>query len=219
MCQHPRDRRRSRLVEPTAAGRQHHMWSTCSHVSSMVSEDLEEAETYIEELERKIRDLAVLSDEIPPELLAQGDDLLSITVTFQSKDKLVVRRDVKLSWNEVFRVIGPSMYGYIVRKRSGTYEPKTYPFQDNLEEHIRSKLIDEVQNRKIKLEESQLDRCVIQFKELGLLQFQQNKNEDDDVFRSVTLTELGERRLTLLSIDRREPNFAPDHNAIRLQPN
>jgi DNA-binding PadR family transcriptional regulator len=91
------------------------------------------------------------------------------------------------------------MYGYILGKRNGYGQSRTYNFQDNLEEHIRVKLIERVQNRKIKIQESQLDSCILQFKELGLLMFAENTDDNGKVFRGVTLTEEGERRLTRLS--------------------
>ena len=56
------------------------------------------------------------------------------------------------------------------------------------------------------MESSQVDTCILQFKELGLLRFAENKEEDGTVFRGVTLTELGERRLMLLSTRRRKVN-------------
>jgi hypothetical protein len=95
------------------------------------------------------------------------------------------------------------MYGYILRKRDAYGQPHTYLFQDNLEEHVRAKIVDRVQNRKIRMEESQIDSCVLQFKELGLVRFAQNHGEDGSVFRGVTLTEEGERKLTRLSTQRR----------------
>jgi hypothetical protein len=171
-----------------------------------LAEELEEANQLIEELEREIRDRAILGDEVPQELLAQGDDVCELTVTFLDQNKRHVKEDIKLTWSEVFNVIGPTMYGYILRKRTGFGQTPTFPFQDNLEEHIRAQIIDRAQNRKIKIESSQLDTCIMQFKELGLLRFAENKQEDGQLFRGVTLTELGERPLTLLSTRRREPN-------------
>jgi hypothetical protein len=163
-----------------------------------LTEELSEAREQIELLERELRDRAVLRDELSPELLAQGDDTLEFTVTFSDANKRAVRDVVKISWDEIFRVIGPSMYGYILNKREGYGQNNTYTFQDNLEEHIRAKMIDRVQNRKIRIEQSQIDTCILQFKELGLLMFAEN-HDDDKVFRGVTLTEEGERRLTRLS--------------------
>jgi hypothetical protein len=171
-----------------------------------LSEEPREANEHIEELEREIRDRAILGDEVPQELLAQGDDVCELTVTFLDQNKRHVKEDIKLTWNEIFKVIGPPMYGYILRKRTGYGQTRTFPFQDNLEEHIRAKIIDRVQNRKVKIESSQVDTCILQFKELGLLRFAENKNEDGQVFRGVSLTELGERRLALLSTRRRGPN-------------
>src|SRR5262249_46624363 len=108
-------------------------------------EELKEAKALVEELEREIRDRAVLGDEVPKELLAQGDDICELTITFLDQNKKHVSENIKLTWDDVFRVIGPTMYGYILRKRTGYGESPTFPFQDNLEEHIRPKVIDRVQ--------------------------------------------------------------------------
>jgi hypothetical protein len=125
-----------------------------------LSDELEEAKELIEELEREIRDRAILVDEVPQELFAQGDDICELTVTYANPEKRHVKDEIKLTWDEIFKVIGPSMYGYILRKRNGGYMQKpTYPFQDNLEEHIRTKIIDRVQNRQIRIEASQIDTC------------------------------------------------------------
>jgi hypothetical protein len=104
-----------------------------------------------------------------------------------------------------FHVIGPPIYGYIVRKVGSYGQRSAYQFQDNLEQHIRSKIIDEVQGRKVTMQESQLDACILQFKELGLLMFTEKAEEDGKVFRGVTLTELGERHLTRMNLRLREP--------------
>lgn len=171
-----------------------------------LAEDLAEAEEAIQELTRTIRDRAVLTNEVAPELLAQGDDTLELTVTYTDGSKKLVSENIQLTWDEVFKAIGPTMYGYILRKRSEYMQKGTYPFQDDLETHIRAKIIDRVQSRKLHIQPSQIDACILQFKELGLLMYAENKNDEGKVFRGVTLTEDGERRLTALSLRTREPN-------------
>lgn len=169
-------------------------------------DELNEAQKYIEQLERTLRDRAVLVDELPRDQLAQGDDIIEITITFADKSKTVVSENVGLTWDEIFKVIGPAMYGYIMKRREKGYNQEpTYPFQDNLEDHVRAKIIDRVQTRKIKIQQSQIDACILQFKELGLVEFTEKSKEDGRVFRGVTLTELGERRLTSLNMRLREP--------------
>jgi hypothetical protein len=163
-----------------------------------LSEELSEATKLVERLSRELRDRAVLSDEVPLESLAQGDDIVELTVTFSDEVKRARVEVVKITWDEMFKVIGPSMYGYILRKRDGYGQRRTYTFQDSLEEHVRTKIIDRVQNRKIKIAENQMDACVLQFKELGLICFDE-VGENGQKFRGVTLTEEGERRLTRLS--------------------
>jgi len=182
-----------------------------------LSEDLQQARELVEELEREIRDGAVLADEIPHAQLAQGDDLLALTVTFSDSKKQVVSENVELSWDEVFSVIGPPIYGYIFDKRHGYGQRSTYQFQDNLEEHIRAKIVDRVQNRRINILSSQVDACVLQFKELGLMKFAESKKENGGVFRGVTLTELGERRLSLLKVKRRKIDLSKSANFAKKQ--
>jgi hypothetical protein len=173
-----------------------------------LTEELEVANGLVE-LERTIRDRSILIDEVPRELLAQGDDPLELTVTFSDRDKKQVAEVIRFTWDELFKVIGPRMYGYILRRQEGYGQDDRFLFEDDLEEHIRAKIIDRVQNRKIRLQPSQLDSCVLQFKELGLLMFAENKADDGKVFRGITLTELGERRLTRLSTQRRQTPVVP----------
>ena len=114
-------------------------------------------------------------------------------------------KNIGLTWDEIFKMIGPEMYGYITKRREKGYNQEpTYPFQDSLEDNIRGKIINRVQNRKIKIQQSKIDTCILQFKELGLVEFAEKREENGRVFRGVTLTELGERRLTLLNTHLRE---------------
>jgi hypothetical protein len=168
-----------------------------------LTDDLAEAKERVDELERTLRDGAVLSAEVPRESLAQGDDPCVVRVSYAGEDKKQVRDDVELTWDEVLRVIGPPIYGYIIGRRTAYGQDGTYSFQDNLEEHIRTKIIERVQNRKIKIEPSQVDAIILQFKELGLLSFEETKDADGRSFRGVILTAEGERRLSMLSMKSR----------------
>lgn len=164
------------------------------------AEDLEEAremrrlakerDEHIEKLERLLRD-AILP--IPEEECnyACGDDELSISVRFQSSDKSQVLEQVTVTWDEIFSAIGTSMFGYIVRRVDG----HGYPFEDNIAEFLRTKVFDRVGQRSIYLFPHEIDRILIQFKQLGYITMQEN-NEDGGAFRGFTLTRLGEHRLT-----------------------
>jgi hypothetical protein len=169
-----------------------------------LSQELKSAQELVEELKREIRDRAILGDELAPDLIAQGDDRFDLIVTYVDQNKTPVKENVSVTWNEVFKVIGPTVYGFIFSKRSEHGLSRTYLFQDNLEEHIRAKIIERVGNRKLHIEPSQVDACILQYKELGLLRFAEQKQKGGQVFRGVTLTELGERSLTRLSMQLRE---------------
>lgn len=145
----------------------------------------------------------MLGDEIDINDLSQGEDMYSFNVGYASSDKKVAFESVSLSWNQIFGSIAPSMYGYILRKSSASYDAKpSYIFESALIHLIRSKIFDKVQNRKIDISPSQIDEIVIHFKELKLIKFTENK-DGDSIFRGITLTEHGERELSRLKIVRR----------------
>lgn len=160
-----------------------------------LKEALRKAQKVIDKLTRQIRDRAVLVDEVPKEHLAQGTDMFELQIFYQDDKKQLVCDYMSLTWDEIFTTIGPSMYGYILRRD----RENKYIFETSLEEYIRSKIINKVQNRKIKLSRSHIDTIIIQLKELGYLFFEEKEEDDGSIFRGITLTELGERQLARLS--------------------
>lgn len=162
---------------------------------------ISEMEKYINALERKIRDIAITGDEIPREKLCQGTDKFIFTVFFNDINKKCISQYIEITWDEIFEVIAPYMYGYIVRKTSGSYangNRSTYNFEKALEDLIRAKIIDDVQMRKMQIKEGDIDACIIQFKELGYIEFEENAQEGGGVFRGLTLTSHGEIYYTRL---------------------
>lgn len=168
-----------------------------------LADELETAKSEIEILQREIRDRSVLLDEIPRENLAQGEDEFDFTVMFRDEKKQYVSEKVNVTWNDIFRIIGPSLYGYIVRKGIDYNGISSYPFQKEIEQHLRSKLIHRVQGRKIEIERGQIDTCIFQLKELGLLKFEEKEEDEGGVFRGITLTEYGENRLSILKVEKK----------------
>lgn len=167
--------------------------------------DLENAISEIADLKREIRDRIIVSDVVDHRDLAQENDLFEFRVGFKDNEKRHVVEGVMLSWNDVFNVIGPSMYGYIVRKYGRYGAAQQYNFQAHIEELIRSKIIDKIQGMAMSIDGSQIDTCIIQLKELGLIQFAENTDKEGETFRGVTLTEAGERKLVLQRIQTRKP--------------
>lgn len=168
-----------------------------------LQEDLESANIEIENLKREIRDRAILTDDISREQLCQGSDLYKFTVMFRDEKKKMVIENVPMSWDDIFETIGASLYGYIIRKTSRYNDKASYPFEVNLEQRLRTVVIDRAQGRKIEIQEGQVDTCIFQLKELGLIRFAENEHEDGAVFRGITLTEYGEHRLSLLKTEQR----------------
>ena len=168
-----------------------------------LQEGLECASIEIENLKREIRDRAILTDDISREQLCQGSDLYDFTVMFRDENKKILTEKVPMSWDDIFRTIGPSLYGYIVRKSSGYHYTDTYPFTVNLERRLRTMVIGRAQGRKLEIQEGQVDTCVFQLKELGYIRFAEKDEEDGTVFRGITLTEYGERQLSLVKTEQR----------------
>jgi hypothetical protein len=169
-----------------------------------LADKLSAAERNIDMLSRALRDVSILGDEISRESMSQGDDEIIVTITYMNQDKTLVKEDISMTWDEIFSAIGPSIYGFICAKapqRSG--EKPRYSFEADLEEHIRARIVDKVQSRKITVSQNQIDTIVIQFKELGLIMFAETTGDGEEAFRGVTLTEAGERKLTQLRVRRR----------------
>jgi len=165
--------------------------------------DLEKANNLVFQLERELRDRAVLGDEIDPKQLAQGDDKLSFQVTFRTGNRQIKTDTVDFTWDELFLIIAVHLYGYVVRKpRNDHREEKTYLFHEDIVEAIRHKILEKVQGRKINLPAIQVDQAILHLKELGLLMFDQNGDEDK-FFRRITLTEVGEKHMARLSVQMR----------------
>jgi hypothetical protein len=137
-----------------------------------------------------------------PELLAQGDDVVELTCFFTGKDKKRKSQKLKFSWDEVFKAIGPSMFGYLQGKNEYSGE---YGFAQNLGEAIRTRIVDDVENRKIDLPTSEVETIILQFKQLGYIILATNDKE----FRGWTLTPKGEAQLTRLKTVRRKKQTRP----------
>lgn len=162
----------------------------------------------VSKYERALRDRATLRNEIPYEQLAQGDDLFELNVIFTDSDKNLVSEPVSISWDDIFRVIGPSMYGYILSRNKNNFnETPKYQFEENLVDYIRGKLIRRAHNRKISIHSGQVDQIILQLKELDLIMYAES-GEGEEYFRGVTLTELGERKLTRISVRSRSEEAA-----------
>jgi hypothetical protein len=168
-----------------------------------LQEVLEEALTEIKTLERVARDRSVLADKIPREELRQGLDFYEFSISYRNNEKQYVTENVPISWDDIFRTIGPALYGYIQRKAGGYHTIPSYEFQKSLEGVLRRTAIERVQNRKIEIQEGQVDFCVIHLKDLGYIEYTEKQEDDNSFFRGITLTEYGERYLCLIMVDKK----------------
>ena len=179
-------------------------------------EDLEREQGLVEEiaakgkllkqLERKIRDQALPLEGLSRDDMAQGKDAYPLIVNFQNQDKKPISVEVNLTWDEVFSVIAPNMYGYILR-RAPAYNDVvgSYTFEGSLIEYVRSKIIDKCGNRKLNILPHQIDDFLIQFRQLGLMAMDETEDDGGKKFRGYTLTPAGEEHLTRLRVRPSKP--------------
>jgi hypothetical protein len=171
----------------------------------LLMDEITNRDKAIKKLERQIRDRVISLDEFSLEDLAQGSDLYAFTVTF-SEDKKPKCVEVNLTWDEIFSVIGPRMYGYIIRRGEPRYGILTgeYSFEPSIVEFIRTKILDQCGTKKIAILSHQIDAVLIQFKQLGLMHYvEKTANDDGKDFRGYSLTEAGEAYLTRLKVQLR----------------
>lgn len=168
---------------------------------------VKEQDDLMKKLERSLRDAIVPIPEIERHY-ADGEELFDLTARFSGPQKTQVLEIVKLSWIEIFAAIGPSMFGYLIRRSKSHGDTiASYPFEDNLRELVRTKIFDRVGSRAIYLFPHEVDRILIQFKQLGYITFGENNEEGRD-FRGYTLTELGEHKLTFRSVQRKDSSLS-----------
>jgi hypothetical protein len=160
-----------------------------------LEESLESARKLIKKLERQVRDGRLLSNDFETTQLEQGADTFEFSVFFQDEIKRYVSEEISVSWDDIFRTIAPSMYGYIMRKLQAR---DRYPFEESLEEYLRARIVDRCGKRKIDIQPGQVEACIFQFKELGYIEYAEQEKKDGEVFRGITLTSAGEKHLARL---------------------
>lgn len=150
-------------------------------------EEIKHRDKTIRKLEREIRDRSVRLEGILPEQLSQGSDKYGISAVFQNSRKQITSTDVPLTWNEILSMIGPTMYGYIVRRPPATYNKLVgqYSFEASLIEYIRTKIISDCGNRQITLLPHQIDTILIQLKQLGLIAMTKKRKMTAKIFGDI----------------------------------
>ena len=167
--------------------------------------ELKASKKDIVRLERALRDRQRVPDDLWPEALAQGTDLFELRIMYQNKNKQQEAKVIALTWDDIFSVIAPSMYGYIQRRFSSGYnQPEAYKFENDLIDFVRVRNLGALGVRAVKLLSHEIDTIMIQFQQLGYVIYAENGEDDDKKpFRGYTLTEEGEAYLTKIKLKTR----------------
>lgn len=167
--------------------------------------ELKSSKKDIARLERALRDRKRVPEGLWPEALAQGTDIFELRIMYQNKNKKQETKAIPLSWDDIFSVIAPSMYGYIQRRFSAGYnQPAAYHFESDLINFIRVGNLAELGVRAVKLLPHEIDTIMIQFQQLGYVIYTENERDDDKIpFRGYTLTEEGEAYLAKIKLKTR----------------
>jgi hypothetical protein len=170
-------------------------------------DEIAKKDRLIKRLERQLRDRTVPLSGITSDDLSQGSDIYPLMVTFQNPHKKLMSIEVPMTWDEILSVIGPTMYGYIMRRSDPGYNRLVgqYTFEGSLVEYIRAKIIDQCGARQISILPHQIDAILIQFKQLGFIAIEEKTREEDGKdFRGYALTPAGEEHLTRLKVRLRQ---------------
>ncbi|MBB3938517.1 hypothetical protein GGR39_000146 [Novosphingobium fluoreni] len=149
----------------------------------------------ITRLKKQLRDGSlVLDDEVKT---PSGKDKFAISLTYNDREKQLTRSDIEYTYDDLLKIIGPSMFGYIQRRpgRGGAYS-----FEGNIIDAARMKIYEDAGSIQINLLSHQIDILLLHLKQMGILEFAETKDEDGGYFRGMTLTEYGERYLTTISL-------------------
>lgn len=158
---------------------------------------IEKQKKKIDELSRSLRDQA-----IPLEFDArtpEGKDKFYLTFLYNDRDRQMVKDVVPFTYDELLMVIGPSMFGYIQR-RQGRNMSAAYNFESDIITLARDRILDRVGNRQMNVVTHQIDLMLLHFKQMGIIEYAEIKEENEEIFRGLTLTEYGEKYLTSISL-------------------
>jgi hypothetical protein len=162
---------------------------------------LAESQSLISTLERQLHDSAIKIDDLKYEDMAQGSDVTHLTIHYIDSNKTHRYEKVELTWDEIFSVIGPRMFGYIVRRVTNYQQQDSpYSFEDSLVQFIRLKANGDYGNRKIEFLPHEIDSLMLQFKQLGYVKLSDKIEKDGSKFRGYELTAFGERYLTCMAV-------------------
>lgn len=164
--------------------------------------NVSDLERTVEELDRRLRDGKVeIDDGEWNDTLPNLEDMKAVTVLFKDKGNKLCSEVFYFTWGDIFKLIAPSMYGYLVRRASiGYNKPHNYPFEEHIVQQIRLKDLSKYGQRSIELLPNEIDAILVIFKQLGLIEYvDKNKNKKDE-FRGLTLTKQGELKLTALTV-------------------
>jgi hypothetical protein len=164
--------------------------------------EIQSLEQIVEDLERQLRDRQIGNRDNIPLLLPKLTDELRLSINFKDKSKNTYKKNV-FTYDEIFGVIGSSMYGYIIKKSQPGYNSRgTYSFEDDLCEYVRRKEPSFFGAKVLSLTSDEVAALMIVYKELGLIMYQIKKGDGEADFRGFTLTAAGEEQLVKANLNR-----------------
>jgi hypothetical protein len=168
-----------------------------------LTDALNKSEKDVRRLTRRVRDMSIPLQGFTRDNIAQGLDKYAIQVLYNDSSKALASAEILLSWDEIFSVIGPRMFGYVLRRAAPSYGDTTerYSFEPALIDYLRYKIIADCGNRQLKILPHQIDTILLQFKQLGYVELTEiDKDDDGKPFRGYRLTEFGEEYLIKIKV-------------------
>lgn len=164
--------------------------------------NVSDLEKTVKKLQRRLRDgRTAFEDEQWNEALPSLADSKSLTVLFKNRDKSLSSETIEFTWGEIFALIAPSMYGFLLKRGNRGYNrPEGYAFEEQIVQKVRIRDLEKFGQRQIDLLPNEIDAVLVMFRQMGLIEYRVNREDEKDEFRGLTLTEHGEMALAKLTV-------------------
>lgn len=164
--------------------------------------NVSDLEKTIKKLQRRIRDgRTPIKDDEWNEALPSLTDDKALTILFKDKDKSLCSDQIEFTWGEIFALIAPPMYGFLLRRGNRGYNrPDGYSFEEQIIQQVRLRDLKKFGQRQIDLVMNEIDGILVIFRQMGLVEYGVNREDEKDEFRGLTLTEKGEMELAKLTV-------------------
>lgn len=158
--------------------------------------EIERLEQELDDAEQIIQQTIISGEDIQPDLLASGSDIVRIPVKY-TIDSVRHDHDIETTWDQLFSVIAPKLFNSRVRRGySGKFD-----FEKDLASFLKEIIQISSSQAQIRINPRFVDSILFQFKQTGLMMLEPDARGE----ATWTLTPRGQAHMTKLVVTFRAP--------------